>query len=45
MPDGTVNMYTEDNQALWYDALELFDCFEVVDNEKIQKEETGNGDL
>lgn len=45
MPDGTVDMYTEDNQALWYDALELFDSFEVVDNEKIQKEETGNGDL
>ena len=45
MPDGTVNMYTEDNQALWYDALELFDCFEEVDVEKIQKEETGNGDL
>ena len=45
MPDGTVNMYTEDNQALWYDALELFDSFEVVDNEKIQKEETGHGDL
>lgn len=45
MPDGTVDMYTEDNQALWYDALELFDSFEVVDNEKIQKEETGHGDL
>lgn len=45
MPDGTVNMYTEDNQALWYDALELFDCFEEADGEKIQKEETGHGDL
>lgn len=45
MPDGTVDMYTEDNQALWYDALELFDCFEEVDIEKIQKEETGHGDL
>ena len=45
MPDGTVDMYTEDNQALWYDALELFDCFEEADVEKIQKEETGNGDL
>ena len=45
MPDGTVDMYTEDNQALWYDALELFDCFEEVDVEKIQKEETGHGDL
>ena len=45
MPDGTVNMYTEDNQALWYDVLELFDCFEEVDVEKIQKEETGNGNL
>lgn len=45
MPDGTVNMYTEDNQALWYDALELFDGFEEVDVEKIQKEETGHGDL
>lgn len=45
MPDGTVNMYTEDNQALWYDALELFDCFEEADVEKIQKEETGHGDL
>ena len=45
MPDGTVNMYTEDNQALWYDALELFDCFEEANVEKIQKEETGHGDL
>lgn len=45
MPDGTVDMYTEDNQALWYDALELFDCFEEADVEKIQKEETGHGDL
>ena len=45
MPDGTVDMYTEDNQALWYDALELFDCFEEADVKKIQKEETGNGDL
>ena len=45
MPDGTVDMYTEDNQALWYDALELFDCFDEADVEKIQKEETGHGDL
>lgn len=45
MPDGTVDMYTEGNQALWYDALELFDCFEEADVEKIQKEETGHGDL
>ena len=45
MPDGTVDMYTKGNQALWYDALELFDCFEEADVEKIQKEETGHGDL
>lgn len=45
MPDGTVDMYTEDNQALWYDALELLDCFEEANVEKIQKEETGHGDL